>query len=57
MQLLLVQAVELEKELLKFVDATYENIKKEIKEKKSLDDDLKAKIRAMIEEFKKGFQL
>ncbi len=46
-----------EKELLKFVDATYENIKKEIKEKKSLDDDLKAKIRAMIEEFKKGFQL
>ena len=46
-----------EKELLKFVDVTYENIKKEIKEKKTLDDDLKAKIRAMIEEFKKGFQL
>jgi F-type H+-transporting ATPase subunit alpha len=45
-----------EKELLKFVDVTYENIKKEIKKKKTLDDDLKAKIRAMIEEFKKGFQ-
>lgn len=45
-----------EKELMKFVDAKYENIKKEIKEKKTLDDDLKAKLRAMIEEFKKSFQ-
>ncbi|MBI5044198.1 MAG: F0F1 ATP synthase subunit alpha [Nitrospirae bacterium] len=45
-----------EKELMKFVDAKYENIKKEIKEKKTLDDDLKAKIRAMIEEFKKTLQ-
>ncbi len=45
-----------EKELMKFVDAKYENIKKEIKEKKTLDDDLKAKIRGMIEEFKKTFQ-
>ncbi|MBI5179936.1 MAG: F0F1 ATP synthase subunit alpha [Nitrospirae bacterium] len=45
-----------EKELMKFVDAKYENIKKEIKEKKTLDDDLKAKLRAMIEEFKKAFQ-
>lgn len=45
-----------EKELMKFVDAKYENIKKEIREKKTLDDDLKAKLRAMIEEFKKSFQ-
>ena len=45
-----------EKELMKFVDAKYENIKKEIKEKKTLDDDLKAKLRAMIEEFKKTIQ-
>jgi len=45
-----------EKELMKFVDAKYENIRKEIKEKKTLDDDLKAKLRAMIEEFKKTFQ-
>ncbi|MEK6679171.1 MAG: F0F1 ATP synthase subunit alpha [Nitrospirota bacterium] len=45
-----------EKELMKFVDAKYENIKKEIKEKKTLDDDLKAKLRAMVEEFKKSFQ-
>ena len=41
---------------MKFVDAKYENIKKEIKEKKTLDDDLKAKLRAMIEEFKKTIQ-
>ena len=45
-----------EKELMKFVDAKYENIRKEIKEKKTLDDDLKAKLRAMVEEFKKSFQ-
>ncbi len=45
-----------EKELIKFVDAKYEDIKKEIKEKKILDDDLKAKLRAMIEEFKNSFQ-
>jgi F-type H+-transporting ATPase subunit alpha len=45
-----------EKELIKFVDAKYEDIKKEIKEKKILDDDLKARLRAMIEEFKNSFQ-
>ncbi|MBI3354940.1 MAG: F0F1 ATP synthase subunit alpha [Nitrospirae bacterium] len=45
-----------EKELIKFVDAKYENIKKEIKEKKILDDDLKTRLRAMIEEFKNTFQ-
>ncbi|MFZ3091072.1 MAG: F0F1 ATP synthase subunit alpha [Nitrospirota bacterium] len=45
-----------EKELIKFVDAKYEDIKKEIKEKKILDDDLKARLRAMIEEFKNTFQ-
>ena len=45
-----------EKELIKFVDAKYEDMKKEIKEKKILDDDLKARLRAMIEEFKNTFQ-
>ncbi|MBI5100107.1 MAG: F0F1 ATP synthase subunit alpha [Nitrospirae bacterium] len=45
-----------EDELLKFVRGTKEDLRKDIREKKAIDDAIKAKLVAAIEEFKKGFQ-
>ena len=46
-----------EEELLAFMKAKKADVRKELGEKKALDDDLKAKLNAAIEEFKKGFQV
>ena len=45
-----------EEEFLKFIKGTKDDIRTELREKKAIDDDLKAKLGQAIEEFKKGFQ-
>ncbi len=45
-----------EDEFLKFLRGTKEDVRTELREKKMIDDSLKAKLKAAIEEFKKGFQ-
>ncbi|MDP2166974.1 MAG: F0F1 ATP synthase subunit alpha [Thermodesulfovibrionales bacterium] len=45
-----------EKEFLRFVNDRKADMKKELREKKAIDEDLKAKLSSAIEEFKKGFQ-
>jgi F-type H+-transporting ATPase subunit alpha len=44
-----------EEEMLSFLKAQKADIVKEIEEKKALDEDLKGKLAAAIDEFKKGF--
>ena len=44
-----------EQELLRFVTSKYQPLLDDIKNKKQLDDDLKARIKTAIEEFKKSF--
>jgi len=44
-----------EAELLRFVTSKYQSLLDDIKGKKQLDDDLKARIKSAIEEFKKSF--
>ena len=44
-----------EEEFVKFMRVTKDDIRKELGEKKALDDSLKAKLAQAIEEFKKGF--
>lgn len=44
-----------EEEFLKFIRVTKDDIRKELDEKKAMDDSLKAKLVQAIEEFKKGF--
>jgi len=46
-----------EAELLNFVRERKADVRQELSEKKALDDDLKAKLNAAVEEFKKGFQV
>jgi len=46
-----------EEELLAFMKAKKADVREELGDKKTLDDDLKAKLNAAIEEFKKGFQV
>lgn len=45
-----------EEEFLRYMSDRKADIKKELEEKKALDDDLKAKLTQAVEEFKKGFQ-
>ncbi|MBI4824088.1 MAG: F0F1 ATP synthase subunit alpha [Nitrospirae bacterium] len=45
-----------EAEFLRFLRDRKADLKKELKEKKAIDEDLKAKLSSSIEEFKKGFQ-
>lgn len=45
-----------EAEFVRFIRDRKEDLKKELAEKKSIDDDLKGKISQAIDEFKKGFQ-
>ena len=45
-----------EESFLSFVRAKKEALKNEVREKKALDDDLKAKITEAVSEFKKTFQ-
>jgi F-type H+-transporting ATPase subunit alpha len=45
-----------EEEFVKFISVTKDDIRKELAEKKAMDDSLKAKLVQAIEEFKKGFQ-
>jgi F-type H+-transporting ATPase subunit alpha len=49
------QCRQFEAELYKFVEASSPAILQEIREKKNLDDQLKAKIDAMLKEFKQRF--
>ncbi len=44
-----------EQELLRFVTSKHQSLLDDIKSKKQLDDDLKARIKSAIEEFKKSF--
>ena len=44
-----------EAELLRFATSKYQPLLDDIKSKKQLDDDLKARIKSAIEEFKKTF--
>jgi F-type H+-transporting ATPase subunit alpha len=44
-----------EEEMLGFMKSQKADIMKEIEEKKAMDEDLKGKLSAAIEEFKKGF--
>ena len=44
-----------EEELLRFITSKYQSLLTDISTKKQLDDDLKARIKAAIEEFKKTF--
>ena len=41
---------------MKFIKAKKDDLRKEVREKKALDDDLKAKISAAIQEYMKTFQ-
>ncbi|MBI4847565.1 MAG: F0F1 ATP synthase subunit alpha [Nitrospirae bacterium] len=45
-----------EEEFVKFIRGTKDELRKELAEKKAIDDSLKAKLVQAIEEFKKGFQ-
>ncbi len=45
-----------EEEFIKFIHGTKDDLRSELAEKKTIDDDLKAKLSQAIEEFKKGFQ-
>jgi F-type H+-transporting ATPase subunit alpha len=45
-----------EEEFLRYMDDRKADVKKELAEKKAIDDDLKAKLNAAIEDFKRGFQ-
>jgi F-type H+-transporting ATPase subunit alpha len=45
-----------EEEFLRYMNDRKADVKKELSEKKAIDDDLKAKLTAAIEDFKKGFQ-
>jgi F-type H+-transporting ATPase subunit alpha len=45
-----------EKEMLNYMETNYKDIKKEIAEKKTLSDDLRKKVDAAIQEFKKTFK-
>jgi len=45
-----------EKEMIEYIETNYKDIKKEIAEKKTLSDDLRKKIDAAIQEFKKNFK-
>ncbi len=45
-----------EGEFIKFIRGTKDDLRSELAEKKTLDDELKAKLVQAIEEFKKGFQ-
>ncbi|MBI4653510.1 MAG: F0F1 ATP synthase subunit alpha [Nitrospirae bacterium] len=45
-----------EKSFLEYIRAEKQDLKKEVKEKKTIDDELKGKISKAIEEFKKGFK-
>jgi F-type H+-transporting ATPase subunit alpha len=45
-----------EEEFLRYMDDRKADVKKELAEKKAIDDDLKAKLTAAIEDFKRGFQ-
>jgi F-type H+-transporting ATPase subunit alpha len=45
-----------EDEFLKFIKGTKDDLRSELAEKKTIDDDLKAKLGQAVEEFKKGFQ-
>jgi len=45
-----------EEEFLRYMSDRKADIKKELEEKKALDDDLKAKLKTAVEDFKKGFQ-
>jgi F-type H+-transporting ATPase subunit alpha len=44
-----------EAELLRFATSKYQPLLDDIRTKKQLDDDLKARIKSVIEEFKKSF--
>jgi F-type H+-transporting ATPase subunit alpha len=44
-----------ETELLRFMRETKNDLKTELREKKVIDDSLKAKIISAVEDFKKGF--
>jgi F-type H+-transporting ATPase subunit alpha len=44
-----------EQEFLRFVTSKYQSLLDDIKTKKQIDDDLKARAKAAIEEFKKTF--
>jgi F-type H+/Na+-transporting ATPase subunit alpha len=44
-----------EQELLKFMASKYQAVLNDIKTKKQIDEDLKARIKSAIEEFKKSF--
>jgi F-type H+-transporting ATPase subunit alpha len=45
-----------EEELLRYMNDRKADLKKELSQKKAIDDDLKAKLTSAIEDFKKGFQ-
>jgi F-type H+-transporting ATPase subunit alpha len=45
-----------EEEFLRYMNDRKADVKKELADKKAIDDDLKAKLIAAIEDFKKGFQ-
>ncbi|MEW6714227.1 MAG: F0F1 ATP synthase subunit alpha [Nitrospirota bacterium] len=45
-----------EEEFVKFIKVTKDDLRKELADKKAIDDSLKAKLVQAIEEFKKGFQ-
>ena len=45
-----------EEEILRYMNDRKADLKKEIGDKKAIDDDLKAKLTAAIEDFKRGFQ-
>ena len=46
-----------EEEFLRYLKDRKADVLKELEQKKAIDDDLKAKLMAAIEDFKKGFQL
>ncbi|MEJ2683629.1 MAG: F0F1 ATP synthase subunit alpha [Candidatus Sulfobium sp.] len=45
-----------QQELLRYMDDRKADVKKELEQKKAIDDDLKAKLAQAVEDFKKGFQ-
>ena len=47
----------LEQEFLRYMNDRKADIKKELGEKKAIDDALKAKLISAVEDFKKGFQV
>ncbi len=45
-----------EEEFLRYLNDRKADVKKELADKKAIDDDLKAKLIAAVEDFKRGFQ-